>query len=68
MGRLIIFKFFKAFELKNSSIFQIEQFRIFDNFLNQSIITIWKMVNFPNLKFWNLNFLFNLENYQNFKN
>ena len=40
------------FEFKNSSIFQIEQFRIFDNFWNQSIIAIWKMDNFPNCKFW----------------
>ena len=52
MGRLIILKFFKVFEFKNSSIFQIEQFRVFDNFLNQSIIAIWKMANFSNLKFW----------------
>ena len=27
--------------------FKIEQFRIFDHFLNQSIIAIWKMTNFP---------------------
>ena len=35
---------------ENSLIFQIEQFRIFDHFLNQSIIAIWKIVNYPNLK------------------
>ena len=28
---------------KNSLIFQIEQFRIFDNFLNQRIIAIWNL-------------------------
>ena len=38
--------------LDNSLIFQIEQFRIFDNFLNQSIIAIWEMANFPNKKLW----------------
>ena len=27
--------------------FQIEEFRIFDHFLNQLIIAIWKMTNFP---------------------
>ena len=27
--------------------FKIEQFRIFGHFLNQSIIAIWKMTNFP---------------------
>ena len=37
---------------ENSLIFQIEQFRIFDHFLNQSIIAILKMANYPNYNFW----------------
>ena len=40
--------FFKVLNLENSLIFQIEQFRIFDDFLNQSIIAILKMANFSN--------------------
>ena len=35
---------------ENSLIFQIEQFRLFYHFLNQSIIAIWKIANFPILK------------------
>ena len=42
---------FSVLNLENSLIFQIERFRIFDHFLNQSIIAIWKMANFPNEKF-----------------
>ena len=37
---------------ENSLIFQIEQFRIIDHFLNQAIIAIWKMANFSNYTFW----------------
>ena len=37
---------------ENLLILQIEEFRIFDHFSNQSIIAIWKMANFPNYKFW----------------
>ena len=33
--------------LENQLIFQIEQFRVFEHFLNQLIIAIWKMTNFP---------------------
>ena len=43
--------FFKknfVLNFENSLIFQIGQFRIFDHFLNQSIIAIWKMANLTN--------------------
>ena len=40
---MFFFKFFKVLNLKNSLTFQIEQFRIFDYFLNQSIIAIWNL-------------------------
>ena len=52
MVKLIIFKFFKVLNFENSLIFQIKQFRIFDHFLNKSIIAVLKMANFPNYKFW----------------
>ena len=42
------FIYFSVLNFENSLIFQIKQFRIFDHFLNQSIIAIWKMANFPN--------------------
>ena len=42
---------FSVLNFENSLIFQIKEFPIFDNFLNQSIIAIWKMANFPNEKF-----------------
>ena len=42
---------FSVLNLEYSLIFKIENFRIFDHFLNQSIIPIWKMANFPNKKF-----------------
>ena len=42
MVKLIILNF------ENLLTFQIEQFRIFDHFLNQSIIAIRKMANFLN--------------------
>ena len=48
MVKLIIFEFFKVSNFENSLIFQFEQFQIFDQFLNQSIIEICKMANFPN--------------------
>ena len=48
MKHLIFFKFFEVLNFEYSFIFQIEKFRIFDHFWNQSIIEIWKMANFPN--------------------
>ena len=48
----VFFFNFSVFNFENSLIFQIEQFPICDHFLNQSIIAIWKMANFPNYKFW----------------
>ena len=39
-------KIFTVLSFENSLIFHTEQFRIFDHFLNQSIIAIWKMANF----------------------
>ena len=45
---LIFFLFFEVLNFEKSLIFQIEQFRMFDNFLNQSVIAIWKMADFPN--------------------
>ena len=43
---------FSVLNFENSLIFQIKQFQIFDHFLNQSIVEIWEMANFPNYKFW----------------
>ena len=51
MFQIATFNFFLNFSVlnfENSLIFQIEQFRIFDPFWNQSIIEIWKMANFTN--------------------
>ena len=39
---------FSVLNFENLLIFLIKQFRIFDHFLNQSIIAIWKMANSPN--------------------
>ena len=43
----MFFNYFSVLNLENELIFQIEQFRIFNHFLNQSIIAIWKMTDFP---------------------
>ena len=44
----MFFKNFSVLNFENSLVFQIEQFRIFDHFRNQSIIAICKMADFPN--------------------
>ena len=53
---------------QNSLIFQIKQFRIFDHFKISQLLQFWKWLIFQIINFWNLNFLFNLGNYLNFKN
>ena len=38
--KLMLFFYFSVLNVENSLIFQTEQFRIFDHFLNQSILAI----------------------------